>query len=291
MDIEGDGEMSFDDAYSGPYFGDISSSIETANLNEVNNNQSRIVVNQMDFVHVGSTSRTFDVFFQFYPDASSTSNVITSVNNSATSGNYVNTSVRSVPGYSPAFTVAQVQTQDATGGWGHITVTVNGSSGSTLRTKLRVQGNATGKRVIYRDITFTVMEKQDLTSETDLDTPQGTNGKNKPVTVTIGLPEDLGYSMFPLQFQIEPKNNNLSTNDSKLPVQFGPSAYTSGKNAYYFLKTITYAEYCRIENGQYVYTTEFPCSFFTTQDGNNDVTLTITNVDSQGYFNSVELPE
>lgn len=280
-DIEGDGEDSFDSACSGPYFGDISASIETANLNEVDNNQSRMIVNQMDFVHVGGNSRTFVIDFQFYPDASSSAGVITAVNNSATSGNYVNTTLKKVDGYDHAVTA--VTPQAASGGWGHIQVTVSGSGENTLRSKVRVQGNATGKRVIYRDITFTVMEKQDLTAS--VETPDGTTGKEKKVMLTITLPTDLSYSMFPLQFQIEPKNKNLSTNDSTLPVQFGPSAYDSSKNNYYFLKTITFSEYCKIVNGAYQYTTSFPCEMFTTQDGANDIDISVKNIESQGYFN------
>ena len=84
-EIIGDGEENFDAAYAGSYFGDVSSSLETANLNEVSNNQTRIVVNQMDHVHVGSNSRTYDVYFRFYPNAASETGVITVVNNEAQS--------------------------------------------------------------------------------------------------------------------------------------------------------------------------------------------------------------
>ena len=278
-EIIGDGETSFDAAYSGSYFGDVSSSIETANLNEVSNNQTRIVVNQMDFVHVGTNEKTFDVFFKFYPNAKSEAGVITTVDNNATSGNYVHATKRD----SSAF--KSVTFKSAQNGWGHIEVTVVGAGDTDLKGVLRVEGASDGKRKIYRDITFNVMKKKNLQSTTDVSTPEGVQGKNKPVTLNIVLPEGLPYSMFPLQFQIEPKNKNLSTSDFSLPVQYGKSAYDSNKNSYYFIKTITFAEYAKIVNGAYQYTTTFPCVMFTTQDGNNNVSMTISNVASQGYFN------
>lgn len=281
QDIIGDGEDTFDAAYNGSYFGDVSSSLETANLNEVSNNQTRIAVNQMDFVHVGSEQRTFDVYFRFYPNAASDTPVITTVNNTAQSGNYVHAYVRADDQLGPA--ISTVEFQSAQGGWGHIVVTVNGSGANTLRSKLRVEGSADGKRKIYRDITFTVMQKQNLGASTGLSYTDGLNGKNKPVILTIDLPEGLSYSMFPLQFKIEPKNKNLSTTDFSLPVQYGTSAYDSNKNSYYFIKTITFSEYASIVNGAYEYTTSFHCNLFTTQDGYNDVSMTITNI--QGYFN------
>lgn len=281
QDIIGDGEQSFDAAYSGSYFGDVSSSLETANLNEVSNNQTRIAVNQMDFVHVGTDVRTFDVFFRFYPNAASDTPVITTVNNAATTGNYVHCSERADDQLGAA--IKSISYESAQGGWGHIVVTVYGSGANPLRSKLRVEGASDGKRKIYRDITFTVMQKQDLEPTTGLSYPQGLNGKNKPVTLTIVLPRELSYSMFPLQFKIEPKNKNLSTTDFSLPVQYGTSAYDSNKNSYYFIKTITFSEYAKIVDGAYSYTTSFPCEMFTTQDGNNDVSMTVTNI--QGYFN------
>lgn len=286
-DIVGDGEMSFDDAYDGSYFGDVSSSLETANLNEVSNNQTRIAVNQMDFVHIGQDEKSFDVYFRFYPNAASDTPVVTTVNNSATTGNYVHATVKPDDSLDPA--IKDVEYQSAQNGWGHIVVTVYGSGNNTLRSKLRVEGASDGKRKIYRDITFTVMKKQDLAAATALSYPEGLNGKNKPVTLTIALPDGLSYSMFPLQFKIEPKNKNLSTTDFSLPVQYGTSAYDSNKNSYYFIKTITFSEYASIVNGAYSYTTSFPCSLFTTQDGTNDVSMSITNLN--GYFNDKVLTE
>ncbi|MBR1576563.1 MAG: hypothetical protein IJ654_08970 [Bacteroidales bacterium] len=285
QDIIGDGEQTFDKAYSGNFFGDVSSSLETANLNEVSNNQTRIAVNQMDFVHIGEEARSFDVYFRFFPDAKSDSGVVTTVDNSATSGSYVHVSVRADDQYAAA--IDTVEYKSAQDGWGHIVVTVKGSGTNTLRSKLRVEGAANGKRKIYRDITFTVMQKQNLGAATAVSTPDGTTGKNKTVTLTIDLPEGLSYSMFPLQFKIEPKNKNLSTSDFSLPVQYGTSAYDSSKNSYYFIKTINFSEYASVVNGSYQYTTSFPCTMFTTQDGSNDVSMMVTNI--QGFFNPLPL--
>ena len=154
-----------------------------------------------------------------------------------------------------------------------------------LREKLRIQGqhfngtSYTGS--LFRDIVFTVMNTQDFTSESKVTV----NGNN--VTVTIGLPSDLPYSIFPLNVLIEAQNNNLSTTSKDLPVGYGPTAFDEdgspkkGKNAFYFIRTIQYKDYLDTSTGEYVYTTEFDCPFTRT-----DNTAIVVKLNEQaGYFN------
>ena len=122
------------------------------------------------------------------------------------------------------------------------------------------------------------MEVQDFTAQTKLTV----SADKKDVTVTVGIPRDLPYTMFPLQVRIESQANNLTTNRADLPVAYGPSAFT-GKNTFYFVKTIQYKDYVDTSTGVYNYTTEFPCTF-TNLDTEEEISVMLT--EANGFFNS-----
>lgn len=275
--LEGDGEQNFDAAYNGPYFGNVSASIETATLNEITDNISTIIVNRMDYTTVNAND-VVDIYFQYKPTSSETVLV---------EGSDVTVSLRSIDGYSQSIvskttaTSAAITTIDGVQ-WGKITVTLGERPASgMLRGALRIQGNRSGKRVLYRDIVFTVMAKADFKS-----TSSDVEVTGNTVNVTIKLDEKLSYGVFPIQVKIEAQYNNLTTTSSDLPVGFGPSAFTSGKNSFYFVKTIQYSDYYhKNEAGEWVYTTEFPCTLTKTSD--QAVNIRISDVGE--YFNMKQL--
>ena len=125
------------------------------------------------------------------------------------------------------------------------------------------------------------MNTQEFTSKSKV-TVSGNNA-----TVTIGLPEDLPYSLFPLHVTIEALDNNLSTSNKELPVGYGPTAFDdteygakNGKNAFYFIRTIQYKDYVDTSHGVYEYTTEFDCPFVLTSG-----TSAVVKLNEQGgYF-------
>ena len=167
----------------------------------------------------------------------------------------------------------------------HVKVTLNPKdpNGKTLRSKLRIGGqNDLGIGSLFRDIVFTVMEVQDFTAETKLTV----SSDMKDVTVTIGIPADLPYTMFPLQVKIESQANNLTTNRADLPVASGPSAFSGKGNTFYFVKTIQYKDYVDTSTGEYQYTTEFPCTFTNLNTG-ADLLGKLDEVN--GYFHEKEL--
>ena len=271
--LTGEGATSFDEAFNGPFFGNVSSSIETATLTDINDNTHRIVVNRMDYVSVNGGD-VVDLYFQFYPDMSGSASTNTS--------NYLANQIIEVTPYSQAIkSVSEINlisdSSSAWNGWMHVKVTLKDkpTDGSMLRGKLRIQGVVGSVGSLYRDVVFTIMSTQNFTSESSI-VQDGTN-----VTVNIGLPEALPYSMFPIQVKIEAQNNNLTTTSSSLPVGYGPSAFDSSKNSFYFIRTIQYKDYVDTSTGQYVYTTQFPCSFTKTDSGNLSVSLK----DMMGYFN------
>lgn len=151
-------------AYAGGFVGDVSANIATANLDEIDNHHSKIVVNQMDFTNIGA-SKTYDVYFQFYPLSTGTEVVVQS-GNSSQGAVTISTTKLDVSGYSNPITNLSTVTVDNTyesgKTWGHFTVTVAGSSTGVQRGKVRVLGQVEGMRSLYREVVFTVMEKQNF---------------------------------------------------------------------------------------------------------------------------------
>ena len=286
--IEGEGESSFDRAFDGPFFGNVSSSIETATLTSINNTRQQIVVNRMDYTSFDGGD-VVDIYVQFYPDmkgspSSNTSNYLVNSN-----------SILPVSGYDQAIaSVGNIEyiTEGGFAGWMHVQVTLKPKptdESEILRGKLRVQGVLDGGiGSLYRDIVFTVMSAQNFTSDSKV-TVDGND-----VTVTIGLPEELPYSLFPLQITIESLNNNLSTNNKELPVGYGPTAFDenaysakNGKNSFYFIRTIQYKDYAKTSSGSYEYVTKIDCPFIRTTS--EDIVVKLN--EESGYFNEKTLTQ
>ena len=272
--LSGAGETSFDAAYSGPFFGNVSASIETATLTEINDNIHKIVVNQMDYTTL-EDNKQFDIYFRFFEDMNGSPML--------DAESYATPAKKAVDGYSPAIeSVSDVEfvSWGSQGTWGHVVVTLKERPASgMLREKLRIQGQINGVGSLFRDIVFTVMNTQEFTSESKVSV------SGNSVTVTIGIPSDLPYSLFPLHVTIEARDNNLSTSNKELPVSYGPTAFDDyapkqGKNAFYFVKTIQYKDYLDTSHGTYEYTTTFDCPFVLTSG-----TSAVVKLNEQGgYF-------
>ena len=273
-ELTGAGADSFDGAFNGPFFGNISSSIETATLTTINDNKHQISVNRMDYFSVQGED-VVDLYFQFWLDMNGDP-----VTNPA---NYY-VDKMTVPGYGQAIqTISAIDLVDDSSssydGWMHVQVTLKpkDSDGNTLRGKVRIQGkNDQGMGSLFRDVVFTVMEIQDFTSETTI------SSSGDDVTVNIGIPTDLPYTMFPLQIKIESRYNNLTTNSADLPVGYGQSAFYPAKNnSFYFIKTIQYKDYVNTSTGVYQYKTLYPC-LFTNLDPDQELIVSLKEMN--GFF-------
>ena len=272
--LDGDGEQTYKDAFDGPYFGNVSASIETATLNEITDNISTLVVNRMDYTAIDN-GKTVDIYFKYIPEK-----------NGSPTTNDVTLSVRTVGTYSQAIApngvsnVSAVTSGEFNGG-GHVTVSLNDvPETGMLRGVLRVQGNKSGKRVIFRDIVFTVMSPVDFLSTAE---DVSTSGDN--VTVQVILPPNLSYSVFPVHVKIEAQNKNLTSSSTDLPVGFGKSAFDDDKNSFYFIKTIQYSDYYyKDASGKWVYNTEgYTCNLKKTSNEAVNIKL------SADYFNTKDL--
>ena len=294
-----------DEALAGPFLGDISASVTTSMLDDISNNKSRIVVageggNNMSHTAIGS-GKSFDVDFYFYPVASSTEVVVTDGKESTAAGGALVTIKKSIEtngNYPQAIAevsnVSVTHNANGTDDHGTITVKLNDSQpGVVQKGKLKILGQVEGSRALYREVEFTVMEKQQFAAG-DIQTtisPLANDAMNQETTVTIALPDGLPRDIFPLQIMIEAQNNGLTSIPdnsvdpaiSALPVKYGKSAFNSNKNSYYFVKTITFDDYATISGTSYVYTNEFPCKFKTRLNSGNATTIKINDIDKQ-YF-------
>ena len=265
------------DAWKASALGNISSSLETAMLNDISDGDSRLLVESLDhtfFTNVG----TQNLLFQFYPDANGT----TTVNQSGTYNSKpvtITISRREVDGYGHSVS-NEVTESDITvvDGWGQIPLTIYSlpEDGSTLKSKIRVQAKYGTNRAIYREVTYTVMGRQDFTSETSVVKGDGaTDAIDQPVIVTIGIPAELPSDLFPLQVRIEAYDNNLSTTNPDLPVQDGISTFEDKKEkekrSFYYIATIDYSLYRTydFEESEYKYKTAWPFTLYTTKTSGN----------------------
>ena len=291
------------DAYNGAFMGDVSASVRTSMLDDLSNTKSRIVVagragNNMSYTAIGA-SRTFNIDFYFYPDASSEEVVVTNGNYSSAGKRVsIQTDIETNGSYPQAIaTISDVVVTHNTNGTdnhGTITVTLKNSiPGTVQKGKLKILGQVEGARALYREVEFTVMEKQEFAAgETQSSvSPLESDGMNQKTIVNIVLPDGLPRDIFPLQIKIEAQNNGLTsvpdnTVDppiSALPVKYGPSAFNSNKNSYYFVKTITFDDYATLSGTSYVYTNEFPCEFKTRFNSGNATTIKINDLNEE-YF-------
>lgn len=98
---------------------------------------------------------------------------------------------------------------------------------------------------IQRTVTYIVWEKQSLIVECVPNEIPRERGADMDLQVT--LPGGLSSSMFPLDLKIEAANLSITPNNEKdhMPVQTGLSVIPdkNGKSAFYFIKTVQWAEY------------------------------------------------
>lgn len=163
---------------------------------------------------------------------------------------------------------------------------------STLRSQIHVLATVTADRnkfvdesegydkQLYRDVTYTVMPKQNLSFALSSYYTPDAFGETR--TLTIKLPTALTPSLFPLTLKIEANNNCLNP-VSSLTTETGKSAFGTGNaNSFYFLKTIAYSEYYNASSK--TYTTDFTCDLKSVIEPGSAAQLAVS--DKKGNFNT-----
>ena len=291
-------------AYNGSWLGDISANVATANLDEIANSTSSIIVSEMSKTHIGAATtdaNPYKIYFQYYPDTKNHSGEVAVVDNTNFHGKKVKVvaTIEPVSGYGPAIKSIEQPVADGTyingTTWGRVDVQTYGSGDAVLRSKLKIFCQLEGQTALYREVIFTVMQKQRFNDGVNA---TGINSSidevevddiNQPTTLHLRIPPDLPKDLFPLQVRIESQANNLTSVAhgtagqqgyvAPLTVKYGVSAFDNKKNSYYFVKTINWDEYAKLTGETYSYTTEFPCYFKTTlESGNNDTAISLQDL-------------
>ena len=217
-----DGETSIEKAFLGYAFGDVSSSIATANLTKITDATSTIEVSTMEKTFLNNETSWNGLTYNYYPNKNSTT----------TANDKVTATVMKVDGFGAAVYEATVSNGTVTLGL----YTQDGQAG-VLKSKVRISGQD-GGRPIYRDVVIRVMPTP--TANVECST-LSSDGAGQTMTVTITLPAELGASLFPLEFDIESNKNNLKS--SVLPVSSGTSMFSAAKNSFHFINMIQYSDF------------------------------------------------
>ena len=270
------GYASAQDAYNNDPIGDISGSVTTASLEQINDGKGTTLwVEYVDYVATDSETKT--LYYTMYytnPSNGQITYLYDTINITAESVTHPNSSYKAILG-TPSVDSGTFNsgTPDDTKTWKKATVTLAESGDATKHSILHIEGKtpaSTGSKPMYREVHYRVMGTQHFQNGTNVlkGTSLASEAAGEETTLTIYLPNDLGMSMFPLVLRIEAENGNFTTSDG-LPVESGPSLFNSSKNAFYFLKTIEYEDYYDVTTGNT--TTAFTAKFKTTRDGTTTV--------------------
>ena len=284
------GHGSMKEAFDMPAVGNPSSSPETQTLTQVSDGRgTSIWVDYIDYASFDKLANTVRLRYKFVSFDGSKTSADASLTVSHITGTAAVTST-TLTGSS----YDDTDTQDSQSGWYYVDVPLAAQGSTIMRSVVRVSGTATnsdGKNVtLYRDVTFSVMPKQNMTV---IMSPLAEDTQGQPTEATITLDEGLGYSLFPLVIRIEAYNGSLTPTDSDLPVGHGTSTFSTlssdipahssylyyqrSTNYYWYEKTISYGEY---EAGTRVYTANFK----TIYDSGNETVVAFSDPD--GHFNT-----
>lgn len=274
------GYQSASEANAAAPLGDISSSAETATLEQITDGKGLTLhVEYIDYTDMDADPNvhTTTLLYKCYytPTTGRVTNLTRLVGLSINP--YANTDA-AVIGITKA-SYNGTDTPDSSNGWYKATVTLDGVGGTMKKSDVHVEANLSSSqnpggyaKKLSRDVTYRVLPKQNLAVSA---TPLASDAPNQSTTVSITLPANLGYSVFPLTLMIEAGNNCLTSND--LSVETGKSIANGTTNTFYFLKTISFTEY-----GDSTDRT-FNCSFKTTKTNGNTPTKIYVK-DKSGRF-------
>lgn len=271
-----DGYKTMEEAWKTPAIGDISSSPETETLTQISDGNLTLWVSYIDTTTTQSTPQSATLLYKFYDTQNLTRDNVT-LKVVPVEGREAAIDTTSSGSGSSTLTGTPYSGNgpDKQTGWYQVNVPLWGAGSEPKISTLHVEGKKPGGKTLYRNITYRVMKKQNFTTLSA--TPLASENAGENTTLTIELPQYLGYSVFPLTLMIKAEAGNLNPGDGEnLSVE-------SGEKSFYFLKTINYSEY----QANRVFTVDLK----TTKDGSSVTNATTIYVkDKDGYFNTGDTP-
>lgn len=219
------------DAANSAGSGDISTSIETEHLTNISDGAVRLTVDYTSKVLVTESNVELKYKLDNLGESTLNSVVITSEGEALT-GIVVGEDILS--------TVTTTTPQS--GNW--ITLVVDPAQIGAEQKKgtITILATYNGDRTIQRKVTYTLRRPYEMEIKcVPEEIPYGINEK---VKVNITIPDDLGSSMFPLEFNIEAQNLSITPDNDNLPVASGLSTIPGvNKSAFWFVKSLSKEEY------------------------------------------------
>ncbi len=219
------------DAANSAGSGDISTSIETEHLTNISDGTVRLTVDYTSKVLVTESNVELRYKLDNLGESTLNSVVITSEGD-ALSGIVVGENT--VP--------SDTTTTPQSGNW--ITLVVDPAQIGTEQKKgtITILATYNGDRTIQRKVTYTLRRPYEM--EIKCVPEEIPFGINEKVKVNITIPDDLGSSMFPLEFNIEAQNLSITPDNDNLPVASGLSTIPGvNKSAFWFVKSLSKEEY------------------------------------------------
>lgn len=223
--------------------GDISVLSSYEHATNISDTKSQLYISKTAVTVISQS--TIEVKYRYIPDLNAGSTVNNNVKSSAEDT------------YNPIIVSLENVAESAIAGYtvsptdddGFRTITINTvEPGATvLSQKLIVKGYGKASDGTYtgdaitRSVNVTVRPTLRLTASC---TPRISEVKGTSLPVTIGVESGLPETIFPLDLNIEAVSMSLApAAGQSLPVQSGVSFSGSGKPSYYFVKTLSYADY------------------------------------------------
>ena len=221
-----------EDAVNSAGSGDISTSIETEHLTNISDGSVRMSVNYTSKVLV--TEENVDLKYNIENLGGVTLNsVVITCEGEALSGIVVDNST----------VLTTTNSTPQSNQWVTLEVDPAAIGSEQKKGTITIVATYDTDKTIQRRVTYTLRKPYEM--EIACVPKEVPYGVNEEVNLNITIPDDLGSSMFPLDFTIEAAALSLTPNNDNLPVSTGLSTIPdkSGKSAFWYVKSLTKTEY------------------------------------------------
>jgi len=236
--ISHSGHASAQAAAQGLGSGDVATSIETESFNNISNNIIRLWVDYTDITLISSEPVTLKYKFVLL-DSESVQN------------ENVNILLEDVEEDKIVISYLEKDVADGPDGWRTITIMPTELSDIRKTQSITLEGTVSvdGKTyTLKRKVKFTLMKKLDIELICDPDAIANVIGS--PFDLILKVPGGLGYSMFPLDFEIEAEQQSITPDKGdNLPVITGTSIVPNKSlTTIGFIKSVSWNEYDKAAN-------------------------------------------
>jgi len=299
--VKSGGFKTIEEAYTSTGSGDISANQETKSLTDISDGVSRLYVEYTEKTLIAPG--TYELLVKYIPDITNpdvTANdqITFKVGKPTTAEAVFNTDDSG--NYEVSIADSDITSGDHKG-WRKITYTTTGTGTAQKIQEIKVTGTSTSDGItstVYRYVKIILLPKKVMRVECDPEYVLRETGKE--MAVNISIPKDLPSSIFPLYFNIEAENMNLTPNNDNLPVYSDTSriyndttkdgiVYDSEKstdkklrstNVFYYKKTLQYTDYKTLEKKAASDTSSTPITitaYFKTTDTDKGGIVYVTN--------------